>query len=358
MKYRFGLSGILACLCIVVGQPALAQEFYGPLRNRDMGPVGFSRLHMLPDHAVAPKDGRWGYEVHFSHSNTFMMDEETRTYLEERGGRQSLTEQDVQNIRATGGDTYLFDGAVNLTQFTVHYGLTDNWSLYASLPYYRLGGGNLDRTIENFHDTFGFDAFGRDYLPRNQVNAVVSLAGQEITLLDASSVSGTGDPIFGVRYHRRLDENDAISIELAHKKVFQDPKFFRTTGSDDTGLQVSWHHFEGNLATYLNASIVRIGSANPFPRNTRHVLPKINAAWEYRMTPRSNLVFQVNGQRSLFRNGTDPEISANVYQASLGVRQRYGRLVWSYALTENLVNFNNSADLGFHIGVAWTLDTK
>ena len=358
MKYRFGLSGIILSLCAAVAVPAQAQEFYGPLRNRDMGPVGFSRLHMLPDHAVAPKDGRWGFELHFSHSNTFAMDEETLDYLEARGGRQSLTAQDVQNIQALPGDTYLFDGAVNLTQFTVHYGVTDRWSVYASLPYYKLDGGGLDRVIENFHDTFGFDAFGRDFLPRNQVNAVVSLAGQEIVLLDAPALSGTGDPVFGVRYHHRIDEDDAISVELAHKRVIQDPKFFRTTGSDDTGLQVSWHHFQGNLATYVNGSIVRIGSANPFPRNTRHVLPKINVAWEYRMTPRSNLVFQLNGQKSLFRNGADPEVSANVYQASLGVRQRYGRLVWSYALTENLVNFNNTADLGFHIGLAWTVDTR
>ena len=354
MKYCFGLSIILAMCALVFSPPATAEEFYGPLRNRDMGPVGFARLHMLPDHAIAPSDGRWGFELHLSHSNTFAMDAETQEYLRQRGSRQSLTQQDVDNIFALSGDTYLFDAALTLAQFTVHYGLSDNWSLYGSLPYFRYGGGGLDSTIENFHESFGFDTFGRNYLPRNQVNGVVALGGNELVLLDAGSQSGIGDPIVGLRYHRRLDSRNAISIEVAHKEVIQDDKFFRTTGSDDTGVQVSWHHFYDRSAMYLSASIVRIGSAAPFPDNTRHVLPKINAAWEYRMTERSNFVFQVNAQDSLFKNGTDPEISSHVYQASLGVRQRYGKLVWSYALTENLVNFNNTADLGFHIGLAWS----
>lgn len=341
-------------LCLLWSGVLPAQEYYGPLRNRDMGPIGFARLHMLPDHAVAPADGFWAFEAHFSHSNTFAMDEETQDYLRDRGTREPLSAQDVDNILALPGDTFLFDAALSLAQFTLHYGLTDNWSLYGSLPYYRFGGGGLDRTIEDFHDTFGFDTFGRDWLPRNQVNGVVSLAGQRIVLVDAAPQSGLGDPIVGVRYHQRLDENDALSFELAHKFVIQDEKFFRTTGSDDTGFQVSWHHFYDGVAMYLNASIVRIGSANPFPDKTRHVLPQLNAAWEFRATETTNIVFQVNAQRSLFRDGTDPEISSNVYQASLGVRQRHAGFVWSYALTENLVNFNNTADLGFHIGLAWS----
>lgn len=342
---------LIASFCLPLS--ATAEEFYGPLRNRDMGPVSFPRLHMLPDHALAPSDGRLAFELHLSSSNTFAMDEETYAYLEQRGDRQALTQQDVDNILALGGDTYLFDGSLDLLQFTTHYGLSDNWSVYFSLPMMRLGGGYMDRTIESFHDNFGFSTFGRDFLPRNQVNAVVSLGGEEIVLLDVPPTSGVGDPVFGIRYYWRAGTRNAFSIELAHKEVIQEPKFFRTTGGSDTGIQLNWHHFAGNSAFYVNASAVKLGSADPFPGNTRSVLPKLNLAWEYRLQEQLNLVLQFNAQRSLFRDGTDPEISSNVYQASIGLRQRHGDFVWSYALTENLVNFNNTADIGIHIGFAW-----
>lgn len=332
---------------------AAAEEFYGPLRNRDMGPVSFPRLHMLPDHALSPSNGRLAFELHLSSSNTFAMDEETYNYLEQRGGRGELTQQDVDNILALRGDTYLFDGSLDLLQFTTHYGLSNNWSVYFSLPMMRLGGGFMDGTIESFHDTFGFSTFGRDFLPRNQVNAVVSLGDQEIVFLDVPPISGVGDPIFGIRYYWRIDSANAFSFELAHKEVVQDPKFFRTTGASDTGIQLNWHHFAGDSAFYVNASAVKLGSADPFPGNTRNIMPKLNFAWEYRLQEKLNLLLQFNAQRSLFRNGTDPEISSDVYQASIGLRQRRGEFVWSYALTENLVNFNNTADIGIHLGFAW-----
>lgn len=350
-------SGWLA----VVGLAALsfiptlqAEEFYGPLRNRDMGPVGFSRLHMLPDHAIPPADGRFAVELHLSHSNTFAMDKETKDYLEARGGRQDLTQADVDNIFALGGDSFLFDASLSLAQMTVHYGFNDHWSIYGSIPYYRYGGGSLDPLIEEFHDAFGFSTFGRQYIPRGQVNAVVSLGGEQLVLLDAPGQSGLGDPVIGLRYHRFIGERTAITVELAHKEVFQDEKFFRTTGGDDTGVQLNWQRFGDVSAIHVSASIVKIGSAEPFPSRTRSVLPKLNVAWERKLGERLNLILQANAQKSLFRDGTDPEISSNVYQASVGLRQRHGEFVWSYALTENLINFNNTADLGFHIGFAWS----
>lgn len=347
------LRWLLVLMGTLMMPSVLADEFYGPLRNRDMGPISFSRLHMLPDHALPPSKGRLAFEVHLSSSNTFAMDKETHDYLEQRGGRQPLSREDADAIYALGGDTYLFDASLDLLQFTTHYGIDENWSVYFSLPLMRYGGGFMDGTIESFHDNFGFSTFGREFLPRNQVNAVVSLNGQELTLLDAPPTSGLGDPVFGIRHYWRLNANNSFSVELAHKEVIQDMKFFRTTGGNDTGVQINWHHFSGQSAFYVNLSAVKLGSAEPFPANTRSVMPKINMAWEHLLQDQLNLVLQVNAQRGLFRNGTDPEISSNVYQASVGIRQRHGSIVWSYALTENLVNFNNTADIGIHFGFAW-----
>ena len=53
------------------------------------------------------------------------------------------------------------------------------------------------------------------------------------------------------------------------------------------------------------------------------------------------------------REDTDLEgLLATKYQVSVGVRHRIDASVWSFAITENTVNINNTPDIGFQIG--WT----
>ena len=42
------------------------------------------------------------------------------------------------------------------------------------------------------------------------------------------------------------------------------------------------------------------------------------------------------------------------YQLSLGVYHRFGRSVLSFAITENLQNFNNTPDVGLQLGWAYS----
>ena len=140
---------------------------------------------------------------------------------------------------------------------------------------------------------------------------------------------------------------------MAHKFSMHSAESFLSTGGSDTGVQVSWHSHGDRNSVYLSLALVRAGRAEPFPEKTRRLAPSLNIAWETRLTENLNAVVQLNGARSLFEDGADPELAANVFQASAGLRHRHGNFVWSYALTENLVNFNNTADFGFHIGFAW-----
>src|SRR5690606_1237991 len=130
---------------------------------------------------------------------------------------------------------------------------------------------------------------------------------------------GIGDPVLGLRYFIPPENHSAITFELAHKIAVQDPDKFRSTGSDDTGAQVSWHVHADKNSIYTSLAVVRTGDAGPYPRYTRHVVPSISVAWERRLLRNLNLIFQANAARSLFDRG-DRELTANVYQASLGLR--------------------------------------
>lgn len=344
---------IIALSLAFASLPALAEEFYGPLRIRDMGPFQMLRLNMLPDHAVAPAPGRYAVEMHLSQSNTFAADEDVLDYLQARGRRGELSVDDVRNLRELSEDAFLFDGALGYFQFTGHYGFSDRWSAYLSVPVHYYGGGFLDSTIESFHESFGFDTFGREFISRNDFQAVAILDGDTFYLLERPVQGGFGDPVVGVRYYHPLPEHSALTFELAHKVSVHGTDSFKSTGSSDTGVQASWHAHGERNSLYLSLALVHSGRAEPFPEHTRRLAPSVNIAWENRLAENLNLVLQLNGARSVFEDGADPELTANVFQASIGLRQRHGDLVWSYALTENLVNFNNTADLGFHVGFAW-----
>lgn len=348
-----GLRVVAAVLLLCVCGPGAAEEFYGPLRIRDMGPFQLLRLNMLPDHALAPAAGRFAIEMHLSQSNTFAMDGDVMDYLKARGHRGELSASDVDGIRALSDNAFLFDGEIGYFNMTAHLGFSDNWSGYVSLPAHRYGGGFMDSTIERFHEAFGFDSFGREYISRNDFQAVAILDGDTFFLLEQPANNGFGDPVLGLRYHHSLPGHSAITVELAHKFAIRNPDTFLSTGGSDTGLQVSWHAHGLRNSIYVSAAVVRAGRAEPFPEHTRRLAPSVNVAWENRLARNLNLVLQLNGARSVFEDGADAELTANVLQASIGLRQRLGDFVLSYALTENLVNFNNTADLGFHIGFAW-----
>lgn len=345
---RWVLLGLL-----LASASAGAEEFYGPLRIRDMSPFQILRLNMLPDHAIAPRRGRFGLELHLSHSNTFVADDDVLAYLAERGRRAEISRDDFEAIRGRADDAFLFDAAIGYFLATAHYGFSDRWSGYVSLPAHYFGGGFMDSTIEHFHEQFGFDTFGREFISRNDFQALAIIDGESFFLPERPTHGGAGDPVFGIRYYHPLLAHSAFTIEFAHKATVQDPAKFRSTGSSDTGLQVSWHAHGQSNSIYVSAAVVHTGRSEPFPDRTRRISPSLNVAWEARVGRSSNLVAQINAARSLFDEGADAELAADVYQASLGFRQRYGEFVWSYALTENLVNFNNSADLGFHVGFAW-----
>src|SRR5216117_1812669 len=87
-------TGVAAIVLGLTATPALGEtDLLGPLRIRDMTPFNLLRLDMLPAHAVAAGRGSWAIEADVAYSNTFVMSDNVRNYLEGRGGgRRRLTQ--------------------------------------------------------------------------------------------------------------------------------------------------------------------------------------------------------------------------------------------------------------------------
>ena len=85
------------------------------------------------------------------------------------------------------------------------------------------------------------------------------------------------------------------------------------------------------------------------------VLPTLILGYEYRLTAQTNINLQAYISRSAYTDRTTAvdELNAEKYQITLGVRHLRGRVLYTFGVTENVQNVNNTPDIGFQLGFAF-----
>lgn len=343
---------------ILTTMPAQGQaDLMGPLRIRDMTPFNILRLDMPPAHAIDSGPGTWAIEAEISRTNVFLMSDNVRDHLAERGTGGPLTQADADALAGLGEDSYFVDGEIGLLNLTVHYNVTDRVSAYVTLPVYDFTGGFLDSSVDGFHESFGLGEAGRDLVARDRFQAVASLRGQRVEHLGPPVDSGWGDPVIGMRRSLPLQGSPwTVVFDGAAKIALRDERSGLSTGSNDYGLQASLQGKFRRQGIYFNANLVRTdGRVFGIPVGSR-VVPTFTVAYEVSLTRRTNAVLQLYASESAIRETTIEEIKANKYQASLGLRSRRGRLIYGIAVTENVVNFQNTPDVGMSLTLGYNWD--
>lgn len=354
------IAAALAFASELAGVAVRAQDSWenlGLVRTRDLTPFGISRLDFLPAHAVDTDRGALGLEIGLSYQNTYLLSDEVEAYLAGRGsGRRSLTSADVDAISALPGDAVFVDGELALLDLTFHVGLADGLSAYATFPTYTFQGGFLDASIESFHDRVGFDSAGRDLVDRNQFQVVYSVEGETVVLLGPPDDFSLGDPVVGLRWS--IGERDNpwhLVLEAAAKLAWRNEQTIVSTGRTDYGLQATVQRRYAKTALYASTSLVWFGGAELIPGVEDELIPTVILGLERRLTQRTNVVLQGYASRSVVQNTTIDELTSTKYQLTLGLVSRRGRHAWRCAVTENIVSFENTPDIGFSFGYAVAL---
>ena len=334
-------------------------KFYGLLRARDLTPFGFVRLDMRPGHAVSIEPGDWAIETELAYQNTWAVSPQVEHYLNglEGTGRRKLGRGDVAAIQALPGENYLLDLEQAVADVTVHYKVAPEWSVYATLGLLSFQGGFLDGTIEHFHSALGFETFGRPAIARNDMNVIYVLKGAQVAMLgDLETNGGLMDPVFGIRYAGiRLSPRWRMTLEGATKIPLLGRRTLVSTGRVDYGLQGSLQYLGYRNAFHASIAAVYYAGVRLPAVQDKQVIPTVVLGYEFRLTGRTNINVQGYISQSVYSHRqTDlEELVGEKYQYSIGFRHRRENLLYTFAMTENLQNVNNTPDIGFHLGLAY-----
>jgi hypothetical protein len=169
--------------------------------------------------------------------------------------------------------------------------------------------------------------------------------------------SGLLDPVFGVRY--QLVERPAawnLVIEGAVKVPVAGERAFLSTGHWDFGTQLTLQRFMQRHAAYASLAAVYTRPSTIAMASGAQVVPTAILGYEYQWTDTTNLNAQIYASPSIFKRAdTDlDELRRPKYQVSLGFRYRIDSSVLTFAVTENVANYDNSPDIGFQLSWAYS----
>jgi hypothetical protein len=189
---------------------------------------------------------------------------------------------------------------------------------------------------------------------RRQFQTVLALDGMQQVALETPVGTGFGDPVVGLRHAIPLGGSRwGLVLEGEAKIAYRGERLFLSTGTNDYGLQLALQGKFHRQAVYLGASAVSTdGQVFGVPIE-RRLVPTLTAAWEVGLAEHTNFIGQLYASQSTVRDSAVEVIQADKYQASLGLRSRRGRLIYGFAFTENLKNFENTPDVGLSLNVAW-----
>lgn len=343
--------GLAACTAGWSREPVLE----GLLRGRDLTPFGFLRLDMRPAHSVTIEPGAWAVEANLGYQNTWALSRGVQDYLLALPGRRRLGPAEFDAMRALPGENYLADFEMGMLDIALHRKLDRHWSAYAILSVAGFGGGFLDGLIENFHDQFGFESYGRPAVQRNGTNFLLDLRGVSV---QRQGMPGGGvlDPTFGARYsvYGRAEPWNVV-LEGAVKVPFAGKRDFLSNGNLDVGAQSTLQYVSGRHGASASVAAVHTRVSVAGEALGRRLVPTLVAGYEFAVYPRTSLMIQGAAGRAAFGSRvTDlDELRDTKYQYAIGLRHRFERSSLTLALTENVKNLNNTPDVGLQLGWVW-----
>ncbi|MFN7943097.1 MAG: DUF3187 family protein [Thermoanaerobaculia bacterium] len=326
----------------------------GPLRIRDQFLPGLGYLGFDPVAADILDPGQWQVDLVATSSNTFAHSTEIERALEARPDRSGLGLAELQSIQPdhAGDGLFYLDGEHTRWAVAARRGIGHGLQVEIVVPVIHIGGGFLDSTIEGFHDTFSLGQAGRLGVPRDELGAYVRYGDREV-YLDRAPGTALGDVVVGVRYDLRRSR-PAPALELAIEGLAKlptgDVDRLTGSGSADVGAQLLGTRYFRGSCLHFSLGAAYLGRHELFALDAQTILSGM-LAWEVALGGKTTGLIQATVSQSPFKDFGSDELGSASTQLTLGAKHAFGKNVLFLGVTENLVNFNNTSDIGLHVGV-------
>ena len=210
----------------------------------------------------------------------------------------------------------------------------------------RIGtGGRLDGLIENFHRVI-HNVDQRDTVRRGSVNIEVRDRKTGDLVISRHSL-GHFSRAATATLSRRFG-NFAGSVSM---RVPRNGGEAVDRGGVDTGVSLAWSRMIDGRSVHAGGGVSRLANAYIGPMRVGHVEKTAFVAAVQPVTARTSLIAQYLFNAAIAETGP---LANGSHEVSIGTRfHATARTAFDAGIVENIINFNNGPDFGFHFGLTF-----
>ncbi len=348
------LRRVVACGLLILGfsgDPAFSQSpATGPFMQRDQFPVRMLFLGLRPETGDLLPRRSIQWAVQFDYANT---------YASTLPVGDTLIADDY--YRAAPADEYrLFVDTESLRlSVDLDWRIASRLQVGVTLPFLKHGGGFLDGVVEGFHGAFNLSNGGREWAPQNDYGVFV-VRDRRFWIRSVESADfRPGDLV--VRMKTPLNRGgEQVVMAIAGALKLPTGSLETLTGSGGWDFQAAffatWRPdrpkrdmiFHANLA---HSRLGRPTHGEGFPLRS---ITTLVLAFEYRTTGRLAALLQTQVNIGPFPSSRLGPLNRTAIEATAGVRYALSEsLSLDAGLTENLSQYQNTPDVGLHVGIVW-----
>jgi hypothetical protein len=326
----------------------------GPLEVRNQFPLSQVFLSFTADNAIAIGKNNYQLSLNYSHANTFAQSPGVLKSLNRQGNRTTIAMD--SDGKVTNPNSFILDTGTSRLGFNFKYGISERFNLELDVPYLGYHGGFLDAPIEFVHQLAGFPYSSRAILMQNTSQFLLMTSQKEVFYSPNNfATTGIGDIVLlikGILYNSNED-GFSIASRIALKFPTGNYSQFHGSGSLDYGLDITATKKIGKSLVSTSISGIMPGAWKLLPEVRINPNFSWTLSYEYLWGNKLSLILQNLIQSSYMNGNVHPELSKPIFEWTAGLKYDIGsgfRL--SFAITENYLHHNNTADFGFHFGLS------
>ena len=259
----------------------------------------------------------------------------------------NLSHSSTYTVQSSGRWIMNLDMEITELNFRYKRIFNDFIEIGLDIPVIYTGAGFMDGFLESYHDTFGFNDYGRSTRPSNDFLYEVRKDGNLI--VQGKTGFGLGDIRLALKKPLITSDDLNLSIKGDIELPVGDAKKGFGNGSVDAGLSILLDkRISDKIMTYWNFGGVLAGDIRGHQTLNIDDFIYGGAAVEAHINEKLSLLAQVMGQTAIYPKTDLLAVDRDAWMLALGGRYHVGKGSLELSLTED-INLSGAPDFIFNL---------